>query len=209
MGGNATRGMLGGGPASQYPRRRSQQIREADAPHCHVGVIALSTVVMRFERVALVLASLTLTRRRRSLPVGSTSDQLGRVRRRLSAHFINSKPQCGLSLFAVRDPLSDAVASCRQLRTGIVMGGLFDNRWGRATRVLGLRCERSDAVDGVHHQFSRARPDLGLRHAQLSGIRGRPVLDRFGVRRRRWCGGGDAALRPGFSCCRCWPAAPC
>jgi hypothetical protein len=29
MGGNATRGMLGGGPASQHPRMQSQQIRGA------------------------------------------------------------------------------------------------------------------------------------------------------------------------------------
>jgi len=28
--------------------------------------------------------------------------------------------------------------------------------------------ERSDAMDGVRHQFSRAGPDLGLHHAQLS-----------------------------------------
>src|SRR3569833_2558058 len=35
MDGNATRGMLGGGPASQYPRTQSQQIRGALPPPSH------------------------------------------------------------------------------------------------------------------------------------------------------------------------------
>jgi len=46
-----TRGMLGGGPASQKPRLTPKQIRDALASHCHLGVIALSTdvcVLMRF-----------------------------------------------------------------------------------------------------------------------------------------------------------------
>ncbi len=71
---------------------------------------------------------------------------------------------------------------------------------GGAGRRASWACdvERSDAVDGVRHQFSRARPDLGLRHPQLSRFRGRTVLGRLGVRRSRRCGGGDAALRFGF-----------
>jgi hypothetical protein len=40
-----TRGMLGGGPASQYPRLTTKQIRGALASHCHLCVIALSTDV--------------------------------------------------------------------------------------------------------------------------------------------------------------------
>jgi hypothetical protein len=40
-----TRGMLGGGPASQKPRLTTKQIRGALASHCHLGVIALSTAV--------------------------------------------------------------------------------------------------------------------------------------------------------------------
>jgi hypothetical protein len=46
-----TRGMLGGGPASQEPRLTTKQIRGALASHRHLSVIALSTVVcvlMRF-----------------------------------------------------------------------------------------------------------------------------------------------------------------
>ena len=60
--------------------------------------------------------------------------------------------------------------------------------------------ERSDAVDGVRHQFSRAGPDLGLCHAQLSQIRGRAVLDRLGACGGRRRGAGDAAI--GIRCCR-------
>src|SRR5260370_34588819 len=42
--------------------------------------------------------------------------------------------------------------------------------------------ERSDAVDGVRRQLSRARPDLGLCRAQLPQTGGRTVLDRLDVR---------------------------
>jgi len=45
-----TRGMLGGGPASQYPRLTTKQIRGALASHCHLGVIALSTDVCVLAR---------------------------------------------------------------------------------------------------------------------------------------------------------------
>ena len=41
--------------------------------------------------------------------------------------------------FCGESPLSRAVASCSQLRTGIVMGGQFDDSGDRAARVLGLR----------------------------------------------------------------------
>ena len=44
--------------------------------------------------------------------------------------------------------------------------------------------------------------------AQLSEVRGRAVLDRLGVRRRRRRGAGDAADGRWIRCCRCWPAAP-
>jgi hypothetical protein len=40
--------------------------------------------------------------------------------------------------FYGESPLSRAVASCSQLRTGIVMGGLFGDRGNRAAGVLGL-----------------------------------------------------------------------
>jgi hypothetical protein len=43
-----TRGMLGGGPASQNPRLTTKQIRGALASHCHLSVIALSTAVCVF-----------------------------------------------------------------------------------------------------------------------------------------------------------------
>ncbi len=46
---NATRGMLGGGPASQHPRLQTQQIRRPPAPRRHICVIALSTAQMRFR----------------------------------------------------------------------------------------------------------------------------------------------------------------
>ena len=44
-----TRGMLGGGPASQNPRLTTQQIRGALPSRCHADVIALSTAVMHFR----------------------------------------------------------------------------------------------------------------------------------------------------------------
>ncbi len=59
--------------------------------------------------------------------------------------------------------------------------------------------ERSDDVDGVRHQFSRAGPDLGLRHAQLSRIRGGAVLDRLGLRRRHRHGHRDAGPGRGLA----------
>src|SRR3984885_13069053 len=95
MGGNATRGMLGGGPASQYPRIRSQQIREA-MPR------AVTPVSLRYPQLLCVLAcvtgvgaSLTLTRRRaKALPRGRLAFFGGSRLLR----FIKSKPQCGLRL---------------------------------------------------------------------------------------------------------------
>jgi hypothetical protein len=46
-----TRGMLGGGPASQNPRLTPKQIRGALASHCHLSVIALSTDVCVLMRI--------------------------------------------------------------------------------------------------------------------------------------------------------------
>jgi hypothetical protein len=46
-----TRGMLGGGPASQNPRLTPKQIRGALASHCHLSVIALSTDVCVLMRL--------------------------------------------------------------------------------------------------------------------------------------------------------------
>ena len=101
MGGNATRGMLGGGPTSQYPRIRSQQIR---------GVLPRAVTLMSsrypqllcvLARVSLVVASLTLTQQRRahSLAAGSAGAP-GRVTRPAVHQF---KTTVRIALFAVRN----------------------------------------------------------------------------------------------------------
>ena len=54
-------------------------------------------------------------------------------------------------------------------------------------------------MDGVHHQFSRAGPDLGLRHPLLSEIRSGAVLDRLGVCRGLRRVGGKPAHAGGFA----------
>jgi hypothetical protein len=53
--------------------------------------------------------------------------------------FINSKPKHGLR-GGGESPLSGAAALYPPSRTGIFMGGLFDQIRGRAMRVPGLRC---------------------------------------------------------------------
>ena len=94
-----------------------------------------------------------------------------------------SKPRRGL-FRASESPLSDAAACCCQQR-GWSCGWAVRQRGrrGRAHPAF-MDAERSDAVDGVRHQFSRARPDLGLCRAQLPQAGSRPLLDRFGVCRR-------------------------
>ena len=121
--------------------------------------------------------------------------------------FINSKPRFGLA-GGSQGPLSGADAPCPARQRGLSwekaarrkLERSLDNR-GDGTCASRVRdAERSDALDGVRHQFSRAGPDLGLRHAQLSVVRSRAVLDRLGVRRGGWCGARDAARGvPGFA----------
>jgi hypothetical protein len=63
MGGNATRGMLGGGPTSQHPRSQSQQIR-GPLPH---------TVTRASSRYPQLLCVLTRFRRRAAPRTGESS----------------------------------------------------------------------------------------------------------------------------------------
>jgi hypothetical protein len=63
-----TRGMLGGGPASQKPRLTTKQIRGALASHCHLGVIALSTDVCVLTGFLPKMRSRECFRRRTSHP---------------------------------------------------------------------------------------------------------------------------------------------
>src|SRR5206468_9232865 len=128
-----------------------------------------------------------------------------------SAIFINSKPRFGLAGVS-QGPLSVADAPCPQddgarqqeasweKARGESLERSLDNR-GDGTCASRVRdAERSDALDGVRHQFSRAGPDLGLRHAQLSVVRSRAVLDRFGIRCGGRRGARDAARGfPGFA----------
>ena len=128
-----------------------------------------------------------------------------------STIFINSKPRFGLA-GGSQGPLSGADAPCPARRRGKTTESSWEKaRGGSLERSLDNRgdgtcasrvrdAERSDALDGVRHQFSRAGPDLGLRHAQLSVVRSRAVLDRFGVRCGGWCCARDAARGfPGFA----------
>ena len=80
-------------------------------------------------------------------------------------------------------------------------GWVVDQRENAACAFGDNDAERSNDVDDIHRQFSRAGPGLGLRDAQLSEIRGRPVLDRFGFLRRRRCCDSDGPLRFGFAVC--------
>ena len=120
------------------------------------------------------------------------------------ALFINLKPRFALHGTG-ESPLSAAGCTCpprqRGLSWGMPRGRKFP-AFGWTTGETGpLRprgvsdAERSDAVDGVRHQFSRARPDLGLRGAQLSGVRAGAVLDRLVVRGGGGRRGGDAPRR--------------
>jgi hypothetical protein len=71
MDGNATRGMLGGGPASQHPRMQSQQIRRP-LPRT---VTSLSS---RYPQLLCVLADFSPLRRashRKILARGERSDR--------------------------------------------------------------------------------------------------------------------------------------
>src|SRR5436305_1810224 len=90
--------------------------------------------------------------------------------------FINLKPRCGFPCDG-ESPLSGADARCRQdngdCRWGKRLRGaeaLVDIKPWATTGETGPQAsrvrdaERSDAVDGVRHQLSRAGPDLGLHH---------------------------------------------
>src|SRR5258705_13183760 len=97
-----------------------------------------------------------------SFPAGKSGSPLA---------FINSKPRRGLGRRG-ETPLRAAAAICRSRQRGLSPAetsrvGPFDNR-GEGLCASRVRdAERTDAVDGIRHQFSRARPDLGLRDAQL------------------------------------------
>ena len=90
------------------------------------------------------------------------------------------------------------------------MGGLFDNRGGRADARPAFAML---SVPTLWTVFVVNFLALGLIWAYVMRsypeLRGRAVLDRLGVRRRRRRGAGDAARSRRIRCCRCWPAAPC
>jgi hypothetical protein len=144
MEGNATRGMLGGGPASQHPRMRSQQIRGA-LPRT---VTALSArypqLICVFARFSQNFRAMTPCNRFPAPRIASRGVNDAPTRRRVLhrsgtrrasviAIFIISKPQPGL-LGRGQGPLNEKAASCGQ--QGVVMGGSFDNKGGRARRAL-------------------------------------------------------------------------
>ena len=82
MGGNATRGMLGGGPTSQHPRWQSQQIRR---PLPRTVTLASS----RYPQLLCVLAQLW----RRDAPhAGETSQALRAARRSQRLVRVNTAP---------------------------------------------------------------------------------------------------------------------
>ena len=192
------RGMLGGGPASQHPRSQSHQIRRPMPRARHGVVIALSTVVMHFD-------GLIHRNTAHPAPSAARASCLTLPERARSSSFQNH----GADYLGVGEgPLIRTDAPCparqRGLSRGNVKAGalsdLSDNRGDGAHAFRVRDAERSDAVDGFHHQFSRAGPDLGLRHAQLSVVRCRAVLDRLGVCRLGRRGVRDAARGfPGFA----------
>jgi hypothetical protein len=130
MEGNATRGMLGEGYSLATASMMIPTDSQAAAPHCHLVVIALSTVVMRFW---CIFAATDASSRKSSGALSErTADASGRARvkdasnashslHRFGAHavdgatiFTNSKPQPGF-YGGGESPLSGAVA-CSAIR---------------------------------------------------------------------------------------------
>jgi hypothetical protein len=108
MDGNATRGMLGGGPASQHPRMQSQQIRGALpvlSRACHRVIHSCYAFWSIFRRCEALRAEKILIhandRSSRATPAGLTMRQRGggfcidpeQAEGDAPAIFINSKPQ--------------------------------------------------------------------------------------------------------------------
>jgi hypothetical protein len=108
-----TRGMLGGGPASQYPRLTTKQIRGALASHCHLGVIALSTDVCVLAEFLPKMRADECFSRRNSHPerVFRSHATRGMANFVLAGVFITSKPR---RAFRARfeTPLSREASSC-------------------------------------------------------------------------------------------------
>ena len=127
MDGNATRGMLGGGPTSQHPRNQSQQIRRP-LPR------AVTSLSLCYPQLLCVLARFRTKFGRspssdapRAAPRGTTASGPAKVNKtpRCLAHpsrcvtkagvacglFIDSKPRWGLPA-RVESPLSAAAACC-------------------------------------------------------------------------------------------------
>jgi hypothetical protein len=117
MDGNATRGMLGGGPTSQHPRMQSQQIREA-LPRAVMPVSwrypqLLCVLARFFEKFARHARARGVGRRLQRCPVRVNDAQCAGAccidPKQVRAVFINSKPQRG-SLPRGESPLSRVVA---------------------------------------------------------------------------------------------------
>jgi hypothetical protein len=144
MEGNATRGMLGGGPASQHPRMRSQQIRGALPRTVTALSLRYPQLMCVFGRFSQNFRAMTPRKTFPALRIACSGVNDAPTRRRILhrsgtrrasviAIFIISKPQPGL-LGRGQSPLSEHAASCGQ--QGVVMGGSFDNSGGRARRAL-------------------------------------------------------------------------
>jgi hypothetical protein len=148
MGGNATRGMLGGGPTSQHPQPRSQQIRgrlPRTVTQASSRYPQLLWILMRFRRRNAPGAGATSRGSRTIAPsapapsrltMRQQADRSGPGRGLPRAIFINSKPRRGLRC---RGSESVKRRGCMLLSED-GHGGLGDDRGDRTMGVLISRC---------------------------------------------------------------------
>jgi hypothetical protein len=111
------------------------------APRCHAPVIALSTVVMHFGarfRRKPIRSAAQIPRRSEPSQRPAGSSGLTKLQRGSCARSSSIQNHGADCLGVGESPLTAAAAFSPQ-QTGIVMGGLFDNRGG-ALRVLDSRC---------------------------------------------------------------------
>ena len=185
--------MLGGGPASQHPRSPIPANSRAAAPCCHVRCHRVIHSCYAFSSAFFTKIRIAHPRRRERARDVTCLTMRRSVRGARLVH------QFKTTVWIARrgeTPLSGAAAPCPQDNGDCrwTSERLLDEQGRRDAARPGVRdAERSDAVDGVRHQFSRAGPDLGLRaRAPIRSSRPRgsgPAR----LRRRAAARAGDAA----------------
>jgi hypothetical protein len=146
MDGNATRGMLGGGPTSQHPRNQSQQIRRP-LPRAVTSLSLrypqLLCVLVRFRtKFSASTASMRRASHRFARPAGLTSRQ-----DRLCLRFVPKQKQAySLLLHRFKTTLWIADAGRGSVKRGGCMLSARPRGW--SGRVIEIRGERGLRVQG-------------------------------------------------------------